>query len=265
MKNLYMNPDISIITISYNSEKTIEETILSVISQNYENLEYIIIDGGSTDRTLEIIDKYKNNISIIISEEDKGISDAFNKGIKYANGDIIGIINSDDLLAENALRTIANEYNSSVDIYRGNMIIWNDKTDMKCISKPTTKFKKIPLFTHVCHSSTFVTKTAYESYGCYNVNLKYAMDMDLLLRFYHSGAEFKHIDSELAIFRLGGITSSPLKKKKKELIHVLQKNGSNYLERKIYIIYLFLNRTLKRVINFIGEDIRLKLKYKLNK
>ena len=82
-----MTPKISIITISFNSEKTIEETIKSVVSQNYANLEYVIIDGGSTDHTLEIVERYRNKITTVISEPDKGISDAFNKGIKNGTGD----------------------------------------------------------------------------------------------------------------------------------------------------------------------------------
>lgn len=102
-----MIPKISIVTITYNSEKTLEETILSVVNQNYCNLEYLIIDGGSKDSTLKIEDKYRDKISFVISEPDKGIIDAFNKGIKYASGDIIGIINSDDILCDGALQAIA--------------------------------------------------------------------------------------------------------------------------------------------------------------
>ncbi|MEM5831420.1 MAG: glycosyltransferase family 2 protein, partial [Candidatus Aenigmatarchaeota archaeon] len=88
---------ISIITPSFNSEKTIEETIKSVLSQTYNDIEYLIIDGGSRDRTLEIVDKYKDKISKIVSEPDKGIYDGMNKGIKLATGEIVGILNSDDL------------------------------------------------------------------------------------------------------------------------------------------------------------------------
>ena len=100
MKNL--NPKISLITISYNSKKHIEDTILSVTTQNYDNYEYIIIDGASTDGTLDIINKYQDKITTIITEPDKGISDAFNKGIRLCTGDIIGIINSDDILLPGA-------------------------------------------------------------------------------------------------------------------------------------------------------------------
>ena len=93
-----MLPKISIVTITFNSEHTVEETIKSVISQDYPNLEYIIIDGASKDGTLAVVDKYRGKIAKVISEPDNGISDAFNKGIRHSTGDIIGIINSDDVL-----------------------------------------------------------------------------------------------------------------------------------------------------------------------
>ena len=119
-------PKISIITITFNSEKTLEETIESVLSQNYPNLEYLIIDGGSSDGTLEIVKRYKDKIDFVISEPDRGISDAFNKGIRYATGEIVGIINSDDLLLPDALHKVAENYDSNVGVYRGNTVIWND-------------------------------------------------------------------------------------------------------------------------------------------
>ena len=93
-----MKPRITIITVCYNSEKYIEQAILSVINQTYDNLEYIIVDGGSQDSTMSIVNRYRDKISVIISEKDNGISDAFNKGIRRATGDIIGIVNSDDML-----------------------------------------------------------------------------------------------------------------------------------------------------------------------
>ena len=99
---------ISVITVCFNSEKTIARTIESVINQHYSDLEYIIIDGGSKDKTVEIINKYRNELSYFISEPDQGISDAFNKGIRVASGDIIGIINSDDWY-ENGTFKLVNE------------------------------------------------------------------------------------------------------------------------------------------------------------
>ena len=100
-------PKISIITICYNSAQTIEKTIQSIVEQDYTNREYIIVDGLSTDNTLSIVNKYSKQIDVIISEKDKGISDAFNKGITRASGDIIVLINSDDILLPDALSKVA--------------------------------------------------------------------------------------------------------------------------------------------------------------
>src|SRR5690606_10615120 len=108
-------PKISIVTPSYNQGQFIEETILSIISQNYPNLEYIIIDGGSTDNTVDIIKKYENHLKYWVSEADKGQADAINKGLQHCTGDIFNWINSDDYLESNSLFTIANAYNPAID------------------------------------------------------------------------------------------------------------------------------------------------------
>ncbi|MGD1913288.1 MAG: glycosyltransferase [Rivularia sp. (in: cyanobacteria)] len=112
-----MQPKISIITPSFNSEKTIEKTILSVINQQrIYTLQYIVVDGGSTDKTCEIIEKYANKIDIFISEADSGAYDAMNKGIKSATGEIIGIINSDDWYLENVIKIVEKEFTRHPDI-----------------------------------------------------------------------------------------------------------------------------------------------------
>lgn len=194
---------ISIITITYNSEKTIEETILSIINQNYQNIEYIIIDGGSKDNTLNIINKYKTKISKVISEPDNGISDAFNKGIREATGDIIGIINSDDILNIDTLNELNNiiEKEPDYDVYYGNGIIFDDRRNH--VYKPNNKIEDILKYMFICHPATFVKKSAYERYGMFNVKYKCAMDFELLSRMYLEGAKFKYFDYECTWFRLG--------------------------------------------------------------
>ena len=156
-----MEPKISIITITYNSDATIEETIRSVTMQDYPALEYVIIDGGSTDGTLDIIQKYRDQIQIVISEPDKGISDAFNKGIARATGEIIGIINSDDILLPGALQEVAEAYNPQVDIYSGLILFWNEDTDETFPSYPDVSFDTLKLQYNVAHTARFVRKDAY--------------------------------------------------------------------------------------------------------
>ena len=119
-------PKISIITVCYNSSLHLEECMQSIINQSYENKEYIVIDGGSKDGTLDIINKYRDKIAYFVSEPDKGISDAFNKGMKAATGDIIGILNSDDYMMPGVLRKVADQYEDGIDVYRGYCLIWNE-------------------------------------------------------------------------------------------------------------------------------------------
>ena len=135
---------ISIITISYNCEAEIEETILSVVSQTYENKEYIIIDGGSMDKTMQIVDKYRDKIDVVVSEPDKGRSDAFNKGIAKATGDYIVMINAGDMLADDALNKFVKAYKPGYDVIKGNTIRWNYETGHRSIETPVIKYSAIP-------------------------------------------------------------------------------------------------------------------------
>ena len=159
---------ISIITITYNSEKTLEDTIKSIAAQRYKELEYLIIDGGSTDQTLEIVKRNTAVVTHWISEPDRGISDAFNKGIRMATGDVIGIINSDDLLAENALRNIAENMSSDTEVFYGNAIYFSEN-QQKFRVKPHDNIDDLRKCMALVHPATFVRKSAYEKYGDFDL------------------------------------------------------------------------------------------------
>lgn len=256
-------PKISIITITYNSGKTLEETIKSVINQNYPNLEYIIIDGASSDNTLAIVEKYKEYINTIVSEPDNGISDAFNKGIERATGDIIGLINSDDILLPDALKVLADNYSEEIDVYRGNTMIWNDKTDKYLRAVPSMKF---PLFSFklvsICHPSTFISKAAYLKWGTYDVKFKYMMDGDLLTRFYQNGANMLYLNIDMVTFREGGVTDSTILGKIKEVENlVIQNNGSRFLAKFKVLYFLLFQHTKKTLFYFFGAENIIKFKY----
>lgn len=248
MTNVMHNPKISIITVCFNSEVHVEEAILSVINQSYPNKEYVVIDGGSTDGTHCIIDKYKDQIDYFVSEPDRGISDAFNKGIRAVTGEIIGIINSDDKLADGALQVVANHYSSDFDIYRGICRIWDPGTDHILDVIPTMKWPLFPIKMKVSHPSTFITKVAYQKWGNYDVNLKYAMDFDLLQRMYQQKANAIRIDEPLAIFRLGGVSQQNEKARKMELCSILRKNGANSLQVLFFKIYYTLRLFVKHIV-----------------
>lgn len=252
-----MQPKISIITITFNSSKTVEETIKSVISQGYPNLEYLIIDGVSKDNTLDIVNKYRDNIDIVISEPDKGISDAFNKGIRNASGEIIGIINSDDILLPGALQAVADAYDPNVDVYSGNVLFWNDSNDLTCVSKPQLDFSRLQLQYGIAHPSRFIRKDAYERFGDYDTRFRYNMDGNLLCRFFQKGAKFIHIDKELTKFRMGATTADPVYKKKEDYrLFVQCYGGSDWDFKKIWAHAVF-KYWMIQVSQFIfGMDFR---------
>lgn len=229
-------PKISIITITYNSEKTLEETIKSIASQNYSNLEYIIVDGGSSDKTLEITEKHRDIITKIISEPDEGISDAFNKGISMAEGDIVGIINSDDMLYENALNEIAEVYDGKTDVYYGNALICDEGNNNLHVLKSSQDLSFMSYKFCIVHPATFVTKKAYEKYGTFRKELKCAMDYDLLLRYYKAGAVFKYIDKTLSVYRTGGINMKMRNRTIKEVRDISVFHGGNLIIANMILV-----------------------------
>ncbi len=254
-------PKISIVTITYNSEKFVEQAIRSIVNQPYTNKEYVIIDGGSTDNTLNIVNKYRDQIDYFVSEPDKGISDAFNKGIRAATGDIIGIINSDDMLAENALQILADNYDPKVDIYRGICRHIDSESGSVFDEKPSLYFPAIPMGLNIAHPATFVSKSAYERLGVFDVSLKYAMDLDLLRRFSIKGANVKYVDQVLAVFRLGGCSQQYVEERSKEVFRIMRKNGSNEFQILLFSIYYKLRCQFRALmIKMGGLNALLKIK-----
>lgn len=218
---------ISVVTVSYNSSKTIEQTILSVIKQNYSDLEYIIIDGGSKDGTLEIIEKYRDRINTVVSEPDNGISDAFNKGIKLATGEIVVLINSDDFLNENAIKNVAKfiEENPNYDVYYGNTIVFSEKDEMNYVYKPSENLSDFPLYFIPSHPSMFIAASAYKKYGYYDEDVRRAMDFELLSKMYLNGAKYKYMDIDTTWFRLGGVSNTDVSLTCAESIDIAVRNG----------------------------------------
>lgn len=262
--NTQFYPKISIVTITYNSENTVEETIQSVVSQNYPNVEYLIIDGGSKDSTLDIVEKYRDKISFVLSEPDRGISDAFNKGILKATGEIIGIINSDDVLLPGALQAVADEYEEDVDVYRGGTILWNPELNTAVSSVPGMRCTVEDKWGGgVNHPSTFVTKRAYNKIGLYNTEYRFAMDVDILYRLYNSGLTFKRIEKDLAKFRLGGETSTLWTKKIRERYLIRRRNGaSRFLALKSNVIFAIRQSLIGFFCLFFPKDILYKFKHR---
>lgn len=222
---------VSIITVVYNGIKTIEHTILSVLGQTYNNIEYIIIDGKSTDGTQQIIEKYKNSIAYYVSEKDKGLYDAMNKGIQRATGEIIGIINSDDWYENNTVEKVIGyfgEYNVDL-VYGKAVLVYPDgKQKMEHILPLETLWYQ----TSVSHPTVFVKKEVYEKFGCFNLKYEIAADYDFLLRLYSQHVEFGFIDSVLTYFRVGGISEKKGVQSFKESLVISRKYIETYSKRR---------------------------------
>jgi glycosyltransferase involved in cell wall biosynthesis len=201
---------VSIITICYNSQETLEDTIKSVLAQDYNDLEYIIIDGDSKDNTPKIIEKYKNSISHVTSEPDKGIYDAMNKGVEKANGDLVGILNSDDFYANNSVISnivAAINKNNSDSIYAD--LVYVDRLNpKKTIRTWRSGEYKHNLFLKGWmppHPTFFVKKWVYEKYGKYNTSLKSAADYEFMLRVIHKhGISASYFPETITKMRTGG-------------------------------------------------------------
>ena len=201
---------VSIVTVCYNSAETIESTILSVLSQNYSNIEYIIIDGVSKDNTLQIVNKYKDKISKIISEPDKGIYDAINKGISLAKGDIVGVLNSDDFYVdETIIASVVKTFETEkCDCTYGDLQ-YVDRENTSIIKRHWKSGKYYDgLFYNGWmppHPTFFVKNECYKKFGIFNLRLKSAADYELMLRFLHvHKIKAAYLPKVLVKMRVGG-------------------------------------------------------------
>ncbi len=199
---------VSIITIAYNSAETIEDTIVSVINQDYADIEYIIIDGGSKDDTLKIVEKYQDKIAKVISEPDKGIYDAMNKGVANATGDIIGILNSDDIYADTKVITdIVNKIGDNDSIYADLVYVKRDATDVVTRYWKSGAYKKGSFLKGWMppHPTFFVKRVCYDKYGTYNLALKSAADYECMLRMLHKNEiSVTYLPRVITKMRVGG-------------------------------------------------------------
>ena len=245
----------SIITICYNSSYTIAATIESVLSQDNPVMEYIIVDGGSTDGTLDIIRGYAAQERRIrwISEPDEGIADAFNKGIRMASGDVIGILNSDDCYVPVALRMVAEAVaaHPECDVFHGNMLRYQGDTPLFLL-KPSDVECNIWHEMPLNHPATFVKRRAYQKVGSFDTGLKIAMDYDMILRFYRAGFRFWHIDEVLAHMRYGGASDTQVLAGLKEVFLASVRQGYPRWKAACWMVWNGALRSIKNLLRALG-------------
>ena len=214
---------VSIITISYNEVDHIEQTLLSVLNQDYDNIEYIVIDGGSTDGTVDIINKYKDRIAYFVSEKDKGIYNAMNKGLKHATGDVVGIINAGDWYANNDVvrQAVAGIVSKHFDVVYGGVNIVENDSVIKSVNAREIDTLYYGMVS--CHESFFIKKELYDEVGPYDENYRIVADHELLLRIYFTGAKFSFTNDVWVNFRNDGISSNNHILLAKEIILTMKK------------------------------------------
>jgi glycosyltransferase len=238
---------VSVITISLNSAKTITDCISSVDTQTYRNIEQIIIDGGSTDGTVEIVQNSKGSISSFLSEPDKGIYDALNKGLELATGEIIGILHSDDYFASDdtisrIVEKFSEEGNKKTDGVYGDLVyVHTDHNEKICRYWKSSRFKYEELKKGWMppHNTLFLRKEVYKKHGNFDTSYKIASDIDLMLKvFSDKTLHFEYLPEVITKMRVGGISNNPANflLKNKEYLEVIKRNnvgGYSTLFRKL--------------------------------
>lgn len=205
-------PIVTVITVVRNGERHLEEAIRSVLSQDYAPIEYIIVDGGSTDGTLDIIKRYETSIDYWLSEPDKGIYDAMNKGIALSTGDLVNLLNSDDKMTEGCVSRVVQAYLGISAQERNRTIICSDLEyiDESGKTRPISPPRKANWFWKrdmPGHPSWYVPRATYKQLGLYDVSYRISSDQEFYLRARAAGIHFKRLSPPLAVFRDGGAHS----------------------------------------------------------
>ena len=246
---------VSIITVCYNNSETIESTIRSVISQDCKNIQYIIVDGASTDNTLSIIEKYKKDIGIIISEKDNGLYYAINKGISLATGDIIGIIHADDFYVNSrVISEVVDVFTQKkVDCVYGDLQyvdrINSDKIKRNWVSGPYDKNNFLKGWMPP-HPSFFVKREVYQKIGIFNTDLRSAADYELMLRFlYKHECSAAYLPKVLVKMRVGG----------KSNVSIANRMKANREDKKAWLmnglkpgLFTFIRKPLSKLTQFFN-------------
>ncbi|MBZ4646753.1 MAG: glycosyl transferase family 2 [Clostridia bacterium] len=219
------NPKVSIITSCRNCETVLENTIRSVIQQSYQNIEYIIVDGNSTDGTLDVIKRYEDSITKWISEPDKGVYDGMNKGIIHSTGEVLYFLNAGDYLYnDKVIERIVQNFSDSVFAVYGNVEVFNEHRKKKLIRGCRVTPNKL-LYRHICHQALFVRRCLFEEIGMYSDSFKLAADHDFIVKaMMKYPGNFLYLNEVLAVYRDGGMSCKMMDRMKIEELKILSSN-----------------------------------------
>jgi glycosyltransferase involved in cell wall biosynthesis len=254
MKNI----KVSIITVTFNSVRTISETIDSVLAQSYPYIEYIIIDGCSADGTIEKIKSYGKCVSKFLSETDTGIYDAINKGIRLADGDIVGILNSDDVFYDNYIieKIVRTFIDNEIDAVFGDVQFVDPVKTSKIVRYYSSKKFNPGKFKYgymPAHPSFYAKRELFEKLGYYKTDYKIAADFELLIRFlYISKIKYQYLEMPFVSMRMGGVSNRSVKGKyiiNKEIARACKENGIQTNTINIYSKYF------TKIFDFVNSKV----------
>lgn len=247
-------PKITIITVSLNAAVHLEEAICSILESGYPALEYIGVDGNSSDGSVQIWMRYIDRLSWFCCEPDRGISDAFNKGIAHATGEIIGIVSADDVLLPGALEMVAECYirNDCPDIIYGDVIFVDQVTGERTVSKPKNSLRSFWFGQPIKHGGTFISREAYERLGLYDLRYCCAMDYDLTLRFWVKGSRFVYLPYQLELIRTGGVNMRLRSRTRIESREISILNGCSIWKAWMYWSWKVIKDATKNALNRMG-------------
>ncbi|MFW6026969.1 MAG: glycosyltransferase family 2 protein [Candidatus Woesearchaeota archaeon] len=263
-QNLLAQPLVTIITVVFNGEKFIRESIDSVLNQTYANIEYIVIDGGSTDSTIKIIEQYNDLIDYWVSEKDKGIYNAMNKGIKLSTGQIIGILNSDDYYNSASVHKIVDIYKQNQNKYNdlivltGSILKIDEQKSIQFINRRNYYYlsKNIDWGMPLNHPSTFISKKLYKKVGIFSERFSICGDYDLIYRIYHSiyKPKFIFLNDVIATMRLDGVSNQTSSIFTRSIEHFLIRkiNKNNLINICILLVWTtktIIKHCLRRILS----------------
>ena len=254
---------VSVVTVVFNGALHLEQAIRSVLAQSYDNIEFIIVDGGSTDGTLEIIRRYNDRIDQWVSEPDRGLYDAMNKGIALSSGDLIGFLNADDWYEPGAIAAVVEACRPAEG--RNTIIagMWNLVFEEIGLTVRATPSLKFHLGMPISHQAMFVPRGVYDSIGGYDLRYRYAADLDMLLRLHTNRVRFHFLDSVLVNFRTSGTSERHFRESGREasrIIRAYRPWTTWCLFKVIRFKFETLNILSQKVERFLGKSAARSLK-----